>query len=1200
MIIYNLRLLAVLLLATVLTTFPFSAVAATPTQAAGFEIGPGLNDAWYNPDTAGQGFLITVLPETGIVFLAWFTYDTEQANNVGTAELGEPNHRWLTAQGSYSGDTAALDISVTSGGAFDADDAVSTQAYGTMTLSFEDCNSGVIEYEIPSVGKTGTIPIQRVVTDNVEACEHGGSSAQRMAMSSAPADQSGLINTGINDAWFNPATSGQGFLVTVLPKAGIVFLAWFTHEVAEASGTGEAHLGDARHRWVTAQGPYTDNRAELNITVSSGGVFDTPSTVTNHPSGTLTLDLFGCNAGQVSYDIPAIGRQGQVPIQRVVGDNVGRCEAQATITEAWNYWKHADVKGLDDWGEQSDTHPDLVALYQKDTASGIALRVDYMDLTSGSLAPTFLGLDFKTGGTRNVLAGNNQHTLDLDWDVLIVAEGTAVTAFDAGFNELPGAVTNVTIDRSVDYLSFDLDGSALNGWSGSAFNLQALTTNSGKSVERDRTAVSSTDDAAGTGILILPIMNVHGWSGPADIAAYDGSFWAQFTPRPQENGGWKYLLDAVEKYEIPIQLNVMNREQLPALEQLGLTDRLRELNKRGLVDLLFTTYYGQLMPWWSDEINVKAVELSVDARQAMDLPVSGIVYPYEGLMRVRDLKTLKDLGFDAVWGLDTYRSWFGDLDPNGSDAERNAEMKQLRKPQLVNGMTVFFDTMVNNYGGFVYDQRWQEPDFSIPSHYSLSEGTDQGLHTWLRRTLLDMALEEDREQFFTFGTDLVFLAWMFAQEADSSFKWLASHPWIEVAHFSDIASRGWTPVDHGTLDIAADELLMDYQNPDNQKFMYQPYFAWSYYGGVANDGTVVEGVFDYVPYLRDGQPIPNGMQLGDFRTPNTLIGETFAQLQSAPDNVMRSTAWDMFFAMTRDITTRKWETGEVDEYAKYGANYVGHVGKITAAAQWADDSANGRLSADTQAEAVDLDLDGEDEYILSNEQVFAVFENDGGHLEYAFVFHPDTGPIQLVAPSVQRRTIETRYEFYESGEVASREINNSFSGAFSDRGNPDDLTQSVMNATVGADFVIFETAGGEISKTFRLSGDAIIGSYSLDGVSVIEPQFCLAPNMAAMFNRDWASGVQPVDPQGSNPGWESSYGGRATVSLENVNLSSMFSFLDSPTPQERREREDVSTYPNGHWSPIPFGCITTINRNGDKEFDIELRLQALSSNFDME
>ena len=139
-----------------------------------FTINAGLNDAWYNPATNGQGFLISVFPDRREMFVAWFTFDTERPPEDVTAFLGEPGHRWLTAQGSYDGDTANLTIFVTEGGVFDsAEPATSTDpdGDGTMTLEFADCTEGLVNYEITSLGISGEIPIQRIVQDNVPLCE---------------------------------------------------------------------------------------------------------------------------------------------------------------------------------------------------------------------------------------------------------------------------------------------------------------------------------------------------------------------------------------------------------------------------------------------------------------------------------------------------------------------------------------------------------------------------------------------------------------------------------------------------------------------------------------------------------------------------------------------------------------------------------------------------------------------------------------------------------------------------------------------------------------------------------------------------------------------------------------------------------------------------------------------------------------------
>ncbi len=135
-------------------------------------INAGLNDSWFNPATAGQGFFITVFPDISSMFLAWFTYDTERPSGDVTANLGEPGHRWLTAFGSYSGGTAMLDIELTEGGVFDsATPEVTQSADGTIMVEFSDCENGMVTYDITSANVQGVVPIQRIALDNVPACE---------------------------------------------------------------------------------------------------------------------------------------------------------------------------------------------------------------------------------------------------------------------------------------------------------------------------------------------------------------------------------------------------------------------------------------------------------------------------------------------------------------------------------------------------------------------------------------------------------------------------------------------------------------------------------------------------------------------------------------------------------------------------------------------------------------------------------------------------------------------------------------------------------------------------------------------------------------------------------------------------------------------------------------------------------------------
>lgn len=138
----------------------------------GFQINAGLNDSWYNPATAGQGFFITVFPDISSIFLAWFTYDTERPDPAVMANLGEPGHRWLTAFGEYSGETAMLEVELTQGGVFNSGDPEPMQtADGTIVLEFAGCNDALVTYDITSAGVQGEIPIERIALDNVPGCE---------------------------------------------------------------------------------------------------------------------------------------------------------------------------------------------------------------------------------------------------------------------------------------------------------------------------------------------------------------------------------------------------------------------------------------------------------------------------------------------------------------------------------------------------------------------------------------------------------------------------------------------------------------------------------------------------------------------------------------------------------------------------------------------------------------------------------------------------------------------------------------------------------------------------------------------------------------------------------------------------------------------------------------------------------------------
>ncbi len=320
----------------------------TVTCTTSFQINAGLNDAWYYPVTDGQGFFITISPAMGRAVVSWFTYDTERPAQGVSANLGEPGHRWFNASGLYNGNQAVLNIKMASGGIFDTPTEITRVEDGTMILTFYDCNTGSVEYDIPSINQSGLVPIQRVAGDNIALCE---SITEQMAVQQAdvgkikngdhilsssgpiPEVEAPLLvdlNPGLNDAWYYPETDGQGFFITVFPDLRKVVASWFTYDTVRPAEGVTANLGEPGHRWFNASGRYEGNQAIMTNKIASGGIFDTPTEIDRVRDGTMTITFENCNSGTVEYNIPSIGQSGIVPIQRIAADNVALCESYIT------------------------------------------------------------------------------------------------------------------------------------------------------------------------------------------------------------------------------------------------------------------------------------------------------------------------------------------------------------------------------------------------------------------------------------------------------------------------------------------------------------------------------------------------------------------------------------------------------------------------------------------------------------------------------------------------------------------------------------------------------------------------------------------------------------------------------------------------------------------------------------------------------
>lgn len=271
----------------------------------GFAINAGHSGAWFNPETSGQGQFIDVQPDEQFMFISWFTYTAEDS--------AQPfEQRWLTAQGNYSGNLAELTLYETLGGRFDDTQAVQTTAIGTVTLRFDDCEQGEMTYSLEEEGLQGAFPLQRVIPGSGNTCE---------ALAGA-AMESVDINPGMDGAWYEPATSGQGFFLDAFPGSGgdgFLFVSWFTYGDSTASGL----------RWLTAQGDFTGATAQLDLNETTGGSFDDPRQPSTVKVGTLSFEFDDCAHAVLNYAFDNAPLEGEIALERVLPGSDALCQALA-------------------------------------------------------------------------------------------------------------------------------------------------------------------------------------------------------------------------------------------------------------------------------------------------------------------------------------------------------------------------------------------------------------------------------------------------------------------------------------------------------------------------------------------------------------------------------------------------------------------------------------------------------------------------------------------------------------------------------------------------------------------------------------------------------------------------------------------------------------------------------------------------------
>ena len=453
-----------------------------------------------------------------------------------------------------------------------------------------------------------------------------------------------------------------------------------------------------------------------------------------------------------------------------------------------------------------------------------------------------------------------------------------------------------------------------------------------------------------------------------------------------QGAGYYRPLDVHELYGLPLNLHItptlaaaiqwarVDTNASPAWRDgPAFNERIRELVETNVIYLLGSTFSDHILPYFTDEYNADNVALAEEfLHEFYDFtPSSNTVFwtpervvDDDVLSKIQSLSynyTLIDQMTHLFW-------WFGWNTAVGEDGYRI---------NRINGI----DCFVINDGA---------SDFKF-------ENSDHGLPLALRRLLIRKARSSTQDQVVT-----IFSNWEDfgdgdnADAYDDNMRWIANHPWINVVALEQITAGqvdttgddsgdpwGWD--DHGTS--TRSKIAHDWLQHATEENYDNWYLGSQYEEGLdTNYFEVRPGVQVPEPY---GMLYHSGIITDAWDAVNSTIDTTLQRLARCV--LHASTFETAFHNQTNENGYARYSTGDyiyedtnymtLADFARFSQAQTRFAAVYDRVDSWCSYAAS---LTSTVTSAEDVDLDGEDEYLLYNDRLFTVFERIGGRLVYAW------------------------------------------------------------------------------------------------------------------------------------------------------------------------------------------------------------------------
>ena len=532
---------------------------------------------------------------------------------------------------------------------------------------------------------------------------------------------------------------------------------------------------------------------------------------------------------------------------------------------------------------------------------------------------------------------------------------------------------------------------------------------------------------------------------------------------------------------------------------------------QGWLDVLGSTFADHVLKYFPLEINRQNV---MAARDILDgIYGSGsaqssrsVFWPCERVLDNASLEQIRQIGFPYTFADQGrhFQKWFGRTSALGDDGYRINQ---------VNGMRL------------------------IPIHDSASEYLaqtyDSGTAIAIRQLLSRRARSGIGDQLVTLSRDLTDFSNETTLSAyETNVKWLVRRPWIKLVTATDIAAgrasfldgANLTQTTWGTVDQGTNKLLTTTAKDWVDHASQENYDNW--YNGSSFESGLINKIFA----LRGTTPVP--FPFGQPGTANTISDRVCSAISAIDDSqslaslsraTLGASLFQTAFHTTSNNDLSKFSTGDymnpdagtgqtLADFAKFSQAQTRQAGLYARVQQWANTASSTTLGSATE----DMDLDGENEYLLYNSRIFAIWERQGGRMKAAWMRDPSTQKVWQVAGNLASYSgTETEDEGASNLVAGTSTIATYRTSGFKDWwvvtagiGNNSHVNSlyTVAATTDGSTGWVMNSQDG-ITKTIRLSSasvDRLTATYELSGVGSVYVRFGLSPNLYDLMLRGQA------------------------------------------------------------------------------------------------